>query len=124
MTSVARSIPWTQTVPADWALIPDGIEPGDSFRLLFVTSATRDASDADVADYEAHVQASDRGSASLNPFKDRERNPLAEGAPPGGRRGRSTRRQHRGGTATGDPRWPASRGGLASSGVRVSGTAK
>ena len=33
-----------QTVPSDWALIPDGIEPGDSFRLLFVTSATRDAS--------------------------------------------------------------------------------
>ncbi len=61
MTSVARSIPWTQTVPADWALIPDGIEPGDSFRLLFVASATRDASYADVADYEAPCPGGGQG---------------------------------------------------------------
>ena len=33
-----------QTVPSDWVLTPDGIQPGDSFRLLFVTSTTRDAS--------------------------------------------------------------------------------
>ncbi|MCY4579057.1 MAG: hypothetical protein OXD31_08410 [Chloroflexi bacterium] len=28
----------SQTVPSDWEHIPDRIEPGDSFRLLFVTS--------------------------------------------------------------------------------------
>ncbi len=58
-----------QSVPADWPLIPRGIEPGDSFRLLFVTSATRDASSADIADYNAHVQGAANGNASLKSFK-------------------------------------------------------
>ena len=62
-----------QTVPADWALIPAGIEPGDSFRLLFVTSATRDASSADVADYNAFVQAAANNNDSLKSFKDQFR---------------------------------------------------
>ena len=46
-----------QSVPSDWALIPEGLEPGDSFRLLFVTSMTRAASSAEIGDYNAHVQA-------------------------------------------------------------------
>ncbi len=58
-----------QTVPADWALIPNGIAPGDSFRLLFVTSASRNASPTDVADYNAHVQTAADSNASLKPFK-------------------------------------------------------
>ena len=59
----------SQTVPADWPLIPSGIEPGDSFRLLFVTSATRDAASSDIADYNAHVQGAAGGNASLKPLK-------------------------------------------------------
>lgn len=39
-----------QAVPADWAPIPSGIEPGDGFRLLFVPSATRDASSSEIAE--------------------------------------------------------------------------
>ena len=38
-----------QAVPADWPLIPDGIEPGDSFHLLFVNSTTRGAPSTGVA---------------------------------------------------------------------------
>ncbi len=57
-----------QTVPSDWALIPDGIAPGDSFRLLFVTSTTRDASSTDISDYNAHVQAAAGNNSSLADF--------------------------------------------------------
>ena len=39
--------PWTvdapREVPADWALTPEGLGAGDEFRLLFLTSTTRDA---------------------------------------------------------------------------------
>ena len=58
-----------QTVPSDWEHVPDGIEPGDSFRLLFVTSATRNASSSDIADYNAHVQDAAGGNDSLKSFK-------------------------------------------------------
>ena len=45
-----------QTVPADSSLIPAGINPGDSFRLLFVTSGTRDATSSEITDYNTFVQ--------------------------------------------------------------------
>ncbi len=57
-----------QTVAADWPLIPEGIGPGDSFRLVFVTSVTRDASSSDIADYNAFVQAAANGNDNLKPF--------------------------------------------------------
>ena len=57
-----------QTVAADWALVPDGIEPGDSFRLLFVTSTTKDAASFDIADYNSHVRSAAGGNASLADF--------------------------------------------------------
>ena len=60
-----------QTVPSDWSLIPGGIEPGDSFRLLFVTSATRDVSSANIADYNAHAQSAAGNNSSLQSFKGR-----------------------------------------------------
>ena len=47
----------TVTVPIDWALKPADVEAGESFRLLFVTSTQRDAQSADIADYNAFVQA-------------------------------------------------------------------
>ena len=44
-------------VPTDWSLIPAGLGPGDQFRLLFVSSTTRDATSSDIADYDAHLQS-------------------------------------------------------------------
>ena len=43
-------------VPPDWGLIPDGLEAGDRFRLLFATSTTRQANHGDIADYNTFVQ--------------------------------------------------------------------
>ena len=43
-------------VPDDWPLKPSGLSAGDQFRLMFVTSTTRDASSTDIADYNSFVQ--------------------------------------------------------------------
>ena len=43
-------------VPHDWSLRPDGVAIGESFRLLFVTSATRDGRGTDIGPYDKHVQ--------------------------------------------------------------------
>ena len=45
-------------VPADWALRPAGLNAGDKFRLLFVTTGKRNATSADIADYNSFVQNS------------------------------------------------------------------
>ena len=47
----------TQEVPVDWDHLPSGLEPGDSFRLLFVTSDSRDAQAKNISDYNAFVQS-------------------------------------------------------------------
>ena len=44
------------TVPADWSLIPIGLGPGDSFRLLFIGTTTRNASSSDIDVYNTFVQ--------------------------------------------------------------------
>ena len=44
------------TVPADWGLIPTGLGPGDSFRLLFIGTSNRNANASDIADYNTFVQ--------------------------------------------------------------------
>ena len=43
-------------VPHNWALKPSGLSAGDSFRLLFVTSTTRNARATDIATYNTFVQ--------------------------------------------------------------------
>ena len=43
-------------VPSNWSLVPSGLSVGDSFRLLFVSTSERDATSADIADYDTHVQ--------------------------------------------------------------------
>ena len=43
-------------VPPDWGLIPDGLEAGDRFRLLFATSTTGQANHGDIAHYNTFVQ--------------------------------------------------------------------
>ena len=44
-------------------LQPPGLNPGDEYRLLFVTSATRDATSSNIDDYNAFVQAAADDSA-------------------------------------------------------------
>ena len=56
--SVARAIVVPEKeVPYNWPLIPRGLGPGDSFRLLFVTSNGFKADSTDVAHYDFFVQA-------------------------------------------------------------------
>ena len=43
-------------VTADWALKPNAVSAGEKFRLIFVTSTTRDATSTDIGDYNTHVQ--------------------------------------------------------------------
>ena len=45
----------TEMVPADWALKPADIAAGEQFRLMFVSSTTRDATSTDIADYNTFV---------------------------------------------------------------------
>ena len=57
----------TYTVPASWPLVPRDQrgqrfeQHGGTFRLLFVTTGTRDATSSAIAGYDAFVQASARG---------------------------------------------------------------
>ena len=61
--------PPSDIVPHDWGLIPADLGPGDRFRLIFLTSETRDAASTDIAEYDAFVQgrASD-GHADIQPY--------------------------------------------------------
>ena len=43
-------------VSADWGLIPNGLGAGAEFRLIFISSGTRDGSSTDIADYNTFVQ--------------------------------------------------------------------
>ena len=43
-------------VPSDWALIPSGLSNGDEFRLLFITSGTRNAESSNISTYNTFVQ--------------------------------------------------------------------
>ena len=42
--------------PAGWSLIPDALNGGDKFRLLFISSTKRDASSSNIGDYNTFVQ--------------------------------------------------------------------
>ena len=59
MTSAATGAvagPAVTAVPADWSLIPDGLDAGDRFRLLFLSSTTRNAEPTDIADYNTWIR--------------------------------------------------------------------
>ena len=49
------AVPTTE-VPADWSLAPSGLQEGDQFRLLFISSAHRNASPSEIATYNTWVQ--------------------------------------------------------------------
>ena len=54
------------TVPDDWPLKPSGLSAGDEFRLLFVTTGTRDGTSSKIADYNDFVfNAASRGYSAL-----------------------------------------------------------
>ena len=56
-------------VPANWSLIPAGLGADDTFRLLIVTSTTRNAKSMSIADYDTHVQnAVATGHASIQSY--------------------------------------------------------
>ena len=61
--------PAVTKVPEDWSLKPDDLVVGDQFRLLFVSTTTRDGSSADIADYNTHVQtAAAAGHADIQAY--------------------------------------------------------
>ena len=58
----------TQVLP-DWALTPTGLEVGDQFRLLFVSSGTRNAESADIGVYNTFVRnQANGGHADIRPL--------------------------------------------------------
>ena len=69
-------------VPASWELVPSGLTAGSSFRLLLLTSATRDATSSDIADYNTFVQGSAAaGHLHIQPCKSRFKALGGTGAP-------------------------------------------
>ena len=58
----------TNTVPADWSLIPTGLSTGDKFRLLFLSSTKRNASSTDIATYNTFIQT--RAAAGHTDIRD------------------------------------------------------
>ena len=67
--SIIPSCPGEVPVQNDWALIPAEVGPGDSFRLIFITSTRRNARSTDIADYKTFVQnAAARGHTAIRPY--------------------------------------------------------
>ena len=63
--------PSTGVVPRTWSLKPAGVGRGESFRLLFVSSTTRNATSADINDYNNHViAAAGAGHTAIQALKD------------------------------------------------------
>ena len=55
--AVVNNVPAAPTpVPTTWSLVPSGLVDGDSFRLLFIGTSGRDASDSDIAVYNTFIQ--------------------------------------------------------------------
>ena len=52
MASAVQAAPPT---PTPIVTVPTGLNPGDKYRLVFVTSGTRDATSANIADYNTFV---------------------------------------------------------------------
>ena len=61
-------VPATE-VASGWSLAPSGLAGGDAFRLLFVSSGTRDATSTDIGDYNTFVQtAAAAGHADIRAY--------------------------------------------------------
>ena len=55
VTIAKNDVPPTE-VASDWALVPSGLNVGDEFRLLVITSTERNADSTTIAHYDTHVQ--------------------------------------------------------------------
>ena len=56
-------------VPVDWSLIPVGVFSGEEFRLIFLSSTTRDARPTNIAPYNTFVQdAAAAGHADIRAY--------------------------------------------------------
>ena len=57
-------------VPHDWSLRPPGIVTGSTFRVLIVTTSTRDATAADIGSYDGNVKwaLDNRGHADIRDY--------------------------------------------------------
>ena len=56
------------TVPWNWSLIPSGLDSGDSFRLLFVSTQENNATSSDIARYNGLIQLFAADSLVLRPW--------------------------------------------------------
>ena len=54
-------------VPDDWPLKPSSITVGGKFRLMFLSSTTRNATSANIADYNSFVQGRAAAGHTANP---------------------------------------------------------
>ena len=62
--------PGTGVVPRGWALQPEEIGYGESFRLLFISSTTRNATSTDINDYNQHaINAAGAGHSAIQALK-------------------------------------------------------
>ena len=68
-----RPPPEEQTVPVGWSCIPDGVKPGDSFRLIFNSNTRRPATSPDIGTYDAYIQADAAKNACFTDFNDQFR---------------------------------------------------
>ena len=58
-----------QIVTVDWPVIPSEVQPGRSFRLLFITSTKRSAVTSNIGDYNSFVQGrADAGHIDIQNF--------------------------------------------------------
>ena len=57
-------------VPHDWSLRPDGVPIGGMFRLLFVTSTTRNGRSGDIGPYDTHVRSALAGTGAHADIRD------------------------------------------------------
>ena len=56
-------------IPVDWSLKPSGLEAGDRFRLLFLSSTDRDGQSTDINDYNSFVQdVTDAGHTDIESY--------------------------------------------------------
>ena len=61
-------------VPNDWELIPEGVVAGEPFRLLFLSSAKRNASSSSISTYNTFIQGRAAvGTAGIREFSSRFR---------------------------------------------------
>ena len=58
----------TREVPADWALKPADIRAGGQFRLMFVSSTSRDATSTNIIDYNRVVRSRAGSAAGISSY--------------------------------------------------------